>query len=1138
MSLEFDRSRIATVSTKAAGIIGQSIGGGGGTGGSSIAYNEGIAAAASIAVGGTGGAGGHGGNSTVLLAGTEVLTGYNALYPVTAPTNLLPVDAFGIVAQSIGGGGGSGGSALAATLAIGIPTPPVSVTTTLDIAVGGNGTAGGNGGVASVALSGNSSVITAGQGSHGILAQSIGGGGGNGGDSSMVSATFAYGRGAGTDPEQGLGVTAGIQAGIGLGGAGGSGGTGGTAQVVLSGAPSGENSVLTYGDYSAAVLAQSIGGGGGNAGFGSSTTQAFGNGFGFSAMLALGGDGGTGSDGGTAAITLESTARVKTLASGSPGLVAQSIGGGGGTSGGGSFNFGGSFSNGLGPGTISPSASLDIQFGNKGAEGGRGGAAYAIVLGQVTTIGGDSPGVLVQSIGGGGGLGGSAGSDASADNPVLDEITGGRKFATYVATTTVPLSGTLSLSFGGTGGTGAQGGSAAANIENQIQTLGDWSHGAFVQSVGGGGGKGGTAMSHGSGVIPVIALNLDASVGGGGGGGGAGGTVSLGLFNAAISTGNSTGGWNGTSTGYSAFGVLAQSVGGGGGFGADGSNQATGIISVGYTDGGGGGAAGNGGEVDVNLGNSTVSTAGESAHGMVLQSVGGTGGIAGAGSSLFAGTYDNTAGTVGLTVGGGENSSGAGNIVRLESNEGLRVTTAGDSAFGILAQSIGGGGGIGFAQNSSSNATINGSLNNSTINLGGRSGSSQATGGSVSIRVAGGSLATSGNGSHGIVAQSVGGGGGIANYAAADTGFSLSGMLSTTNVTKGGGGAVAVDYSGSISATGAGAIGILAQSVGGGGGLLGNGNTLYAGTSGASGSEGAGGNVTVAQSGNVTTSGNGSVGIFAQSSGYGAGGAVQITVSGSVTGGGGAGGAGIVVSGGSAANQLTIAPGGSIGALSGNAIRTSGSGNPTSSSYSGLSISNQGLIIGSIFGDGSEGQPGTLDNLTGGEIRAGVTIHTASFTSNGTFVVAGALPMGIGTTTIISDFQHESAATIEFNILSTGFSSLIVEGENTEFTGHLNVWFEEGYLPGLGDEYTLITAPIAEWNYAFATTDIFGLPGGYEVEFFSMVTPELDVTWNLRIFAVPEPGVIGQLSVALLLWVLFSRRKSRREANGRQNVFG
>src|SRR5690606_22395175 len=108
------------------------------------------------------------------------------------------------------------------------------------------GNAGGTGNLAGNVLVDNGGVIdTSGKGAHGILAQSIGGGGGNGGVvlSGNLNLTMPVGAPL-----------------ISIGGKGGDGGDAGAVNVVNSG------SIITRGDGAHGIVAQSIGGGGGNAG--------------------------------------------------------------------------------------------------------------------------------------------------------------------------------------------------------------------------------------------------------------------------------------------------------------------------------------------------------------------------------------------------------------------------------------------------------------------------------------------------------------------------------------------------------------------------------------------------------------------------------------------------------------------------------------------------------------------------------------------------------------------------------------------------------------------------------------------------------------------------------------------------------
>src|SRR3546814_14186136 len=122
--------------------------------------------------------------------------------------------------------------------------------------------------------------------------------------------------------------------------------------------------------------------------------------------------------------------------------------------------------------------------------------------------------------------------------------------------------------------------------------------------------------------------------------------------------------------------------------------------------------------------------------------------------------------------------------------------------------------------------------------------------------------------SHAIIAQSIGGGGGIAG----DVSLPLQldrdawGGSSGGETSSGNGHDVNVTVNGSIATTGDGAFGIIAQSISGGGGLGGDSAASFAGSNGGQATQAAG-NVTVTQSGTIETLGYGSNAIFAQSVG-------------------------------------------------------------------------------------------------------------------------------------------------------------------------------------------------------------------------------------------------------------------------------
>ncbi|QQV76451.1 hypothetical protein H5J25_13385 [Sphingomonas aliaeris] len=213
---------ILTSGANSHGVLVQSIAGAGGQGGTGIL----------AATGGTGGSAAKGGSANAYNTGNITTTGGGAV---------------GMLVQSLGGNAGSGGNSYGF---VGQP---------------GQGSLGGTGGTA---YAQNGGVIrTAGDASHGMLVQSVGGGGGAGGDSGGL-------------------VT--------IGGKGGGTSSGGTVSVSNSG------SIATEGDRSYAIQAQSIGGGG-NAG--SATTLSVSAIPAVSVGAAIGGVGGTGGAGGDTTLT-------------------------------------------------------------------------------------------------------------------------------------------------------------------------------------------------------------------------------------------------------------------------------------------------------------------------------------------------------------------------------------------------------------------------------------------------------------------------------------------------------------------------------------------------------------------------------------------------------------------------------------------------------------------------------------------------------------------------------------------------------------------------------------------------------------------------------------------------------------------
>jgi hypothetical protein len=552
-----------------------------------------------------------------------------------------------------------------------------------------------------------------------------------------------------------------------------------------------------------------------------------------------------------------------------------------------------------------------------------------------------------------------------------------------------------------------------------------------AQSIGGGGGNGGTATSTSNGSTNGT-YSASVTLGGGGGASGYGSDVAV-TSTGAIAT-----------AGYNAYGILAQSIGGGGGTGGDGSVTANTTISLGAGISGNGGASGTGSNVSVatNVGG-TITTLGDDAVGIMAQSIGGGGGASTAGctNSASASTvteqatacFGNTsvsASTNGpadfvpradftLNVGGGSSAAGNGNTVTISVAD--AIFTTGARSMGIVAQSIGGGGGYaaGAAQNLSG------------VSVAASAGANNATGGPVSVTVAStGSITTSGAGAWGILAQSIGGGGGFSGDPSLALAIPISNTLSRTGTGNAFANTVSVTVNGNITTTGTNAHGIFAQSIGGSGGILGGnalsttaellvGNTAqFTGSSTTPKYWGDGGAINITQGAGsvIMTSGSGSIGIIAQSSGNTAAvNSIAVNISGTVIGGTnagateGQGAAGILLTGGGLAsnpNTITVNSTGSIGTVDGipgNAILTN-------SGYT--NVTNAGTITGNI---NLAGGLGAITN--NGTLNTGPNLVASTLTNNGTIAVGG--QGGVATTTLTGNLVQSASGTLAVDINST-----------------------------------------------------------------------------------------------------------------------
>ncbi|WOE40768.1 ESPR-type extended signal peptide-containing protein [Acinetobacter chinensis] len=855
-----------TTGSGSAGIIAQSLGGDGGNGGFAVSGGAAIGGTVSVGLGGSGSKGGKAGAVSV-KAGTKK----NEQITKTSGES-----STGILAQSLGGSGGNGGFSVAAGASANL-YPSASV----GVSLGGKG---GNGGTSdSVTLVSSNTVITEGNLSSGLQAQSIGGSGGNGGFSVAGSAALSVEGAAGAIS-------------VALGGGAGKGGNSGNVKLNSDG------DIETFGNSSHGVVAQSIGGDGGTGGFaaGLSLSASLEGAPAFSSAVTVGGNGGTGGKSGEVKVTVDND--IVTHGNNSSGIIAQSIGGSGGD---------GGFSTSV---SLALSAKQAISLGaSVGGNGGDANTANTVSVnnsGSIETTGNSSSAILAQSINGSGGNGGFAAnlSGAFAQELALSASVSvggkGGNAAGYDASTkknsTAPVNNVSVRNIASI--------DANTPVLDQVQsiaTAGSYSNGILAQSIGGNGGNGGLSIAGSiAGSLDSTAAGVSVSVGGQGGNGGRAGNVGVVNKNYVIAT-----------EGVGSSAIVGQSIGGEGGNGglsvaasiAVNAKAGTGkALALSASVGGFGGNGNTAGEVSIDSDNSqilaeskpdqpiyTILTEGADSQGILAQSIGGGGGNGGlSGSFALSISKDNSAPAASVSIGGWGGDGNTSDTVTVHSKD--NIVTFGNGSSGIAAQSIagaGGNGGFGLSVAASSNLSEDKKALSASVAVGGFGGNGDAAG-KVNVNSEG-LINTFGNYSNGVLAQSIGGGGGNGGMAMtvdaslAKNSMGLSASVGGWGGTGGTGGAVDVKRLGDIATEGARAAGILAQSIGGGGG---NGGNSYSGSvyidspkntdkatniTASVGGFGGSGNtadiVTVNSIGNIFTSGMLSSAIQAQSIGGGGG---------------------------------------------------------------------------------------------------------------------------------------------------------------------------------------------------------------------------------------------------------------------------
>jgi hypothetical protein len=1071
-------SVITTNNDHASGLVVQSIGGGGGDGGAAYSKSVSVGFDANISVGGSGGQGGDGGIVTYANQTT------NAAEVITYGS-----DSYGILAQSIGGGGGVGGMSTSKARSYGVKEIPDLPSIALSAALGGKGGVAGGG--SSVTVGNQGLIETTGGESTGILAQSIGGGGGAGGDAT-ASSTATGGK-------------FNLAASFSFGGAGGAGGSGGVVNAGNSG------TILTTGESADGMLVQSLGGGGGVGGAGDSKASASGDNTSISLTLSLGGNGGGGGDAQSVTASNKGGAII-TLGDGAIGIGAQAVGGGGGRAGGAAGSttgdYGASVTLGGSGGSGGSSSSHDnvstnvIVTNTQGSTVATFGADATGIIAQSIGGGGGIGGKSDTNLGtskstGDGGNGSSNTSDtlknvtneyASAGNGAVNNyntlsgvsnllkgLLNGNVAAVYDDDPEGDLDDlaqgkgkneddnsstkiTLTVGLGGSGGTGGDAGAVQVNNDGTVATLGDHSDGIIAQSVGGGGGKGGASSTATS---DDNSGSLD--VGGTGGNGGDGGAATVHNTGTLITEG------------ALANGIVAQSIGGGGGIGGIAASSITtkskdsGASSAGdgayknlqITLGGNGsnGIGGDAGPVQV-VSSGSIQTTAHDASGIIAQSVAGGGGIVktlatdlegnGGSGSTKQTDFDTL-----FKFGGADGSyamkdenAGTSGLVNVTTQKGGTITTQGDDSYGILAQSVAGGGGLALGGkpvgSTGSDFFGSGQMTGTVTD----DGVNKPTSGNSGLFVeAGDNITTSGKGAIGIVAQSIGGGGGLAG----DTGYSAQYTSFGSGSNHNGNGGyvgITVDQGATVSTSGANAPAMFVQSIGGGGGRVTNENGAFIGTAGGTGTGGA---IDITVNGTLQATGAGSGGIFAQSEGDKTSQSpINITV----------GSSGKIIVG---QNNVDTSPNGeSAGIYIDHGGMTITDGNKITSTQN--TVTNNGLIqtYGSktnavaVYSTG--GNTAVINNGTmAGDVLLTNGGGTGCFTNNGKFVSgdsvtvgscgvtnAGTIEVGskgvVGKTTISGDYVQESNGTlnIDADLKSGKADELAITGKAT-IAGVVNV---------------------------------------------------------------------------------------------------
>lgn len=713
---------IVTHGSQSTGILALSSGGGGGSGGVAVTGSVGIGSVG-VTLGASGGNGGTAGTVTVSLEGTGSVTTHGNLSNA-------------IEAISQGGSGGNGGLAVSSSIDVGVSVIPISGS--VSVSLGGDGGTGGKGDDVSVTTDEGTTITTKGYKSAGIWAASIGGQGGNGGmaiagninvsetaslnvsvsvggsggdggtsgnieisNQADITTSGGYGYGIYAQSTGGDGghggssysaqatVTTGseFESDIVIGGSGGNGGTSGYIKVDNDG------DITTTGGNAHGMYLMTQGGSGGSGGSAVSYLANFGTTKKSVANIKLnsevGGDGGTGSTSGY--IEASNSGAISTQRDTSYGIYAATVGGNGGDGGNaGSYAIGYTWETSTGEKSWIPKKGnpLNINYSvTIGGDGGGGSTSGYVDItnesgGSIETQGIASYGIYATSTGGNGGSGGNGEPNAegwAADlYDVYEDINSIHEQYEQIKElleikeewqNAYKIFTEWSLDIGGSAGEASTGGDVTVTNDGSITTSGSSATAIYAHSIGGGGGNGGDGTA---GLLTSITITGSSS------GGGDSGDITI-TNTGSIST-----------SGEGALGIYAQAVGGGGGTGGDIEStivhattdmlQTMGAEIFGDSDGGDGG---DGGDITITLASgSTITTTGENAHGVWVQSVGGGGGAQGEYKTEENG---NVAGAI-----GSYGNDGNGGFIDLDIAG--DITVSGTGAHGLFAQSASGGG--------------------------------------------------------------------------------------------------------------------------------------------------------------------------------------------------------------------------------------------------------------------------------------------------------------------------------------------------------------------------------------------------------------------------------------------------------------